>query len=293
MSCPANATGTSKQGQPVTITWTAPATNGGQPPVTTSCSPESGTAFNLGTTSVTCRANDSASQSTSCTFSVIISAAPRLTVTKFMGFGDSLTQGVDSPPAPAAIWQLPDWPFAYPYKLGDLLKVRYTDQTITVWNDGLWGEKIYEGLERLPSEVRYYQPDVLLLLEGANDLAAEPTDETVSYISRRLQDMIHAARMQKSNIVIMLATFPPQYEGSRGQGRFQVTNLNGQIATVATSNAAILVDLYKDFAATGTRLIGVDGLHPTDAGFTQMAQSFYAAIQANLEVKTAAAGLRR
>jgi len=45
--------------------------------------------------------------------------------------------------------------------------------------------------------------------------------------------------------------------------------------------------LYKDFAAAGTRLIGVDGLHPTEAGYTQMATSFYNAISAKLEKKVA------
>jgi lysophospholipase L1-like esterase len=202
-----------------------------------------------------------------------------------MAFGDSLTQGVDSPPAPASFWQLPDWPYAYPYKLSDLLKARYTDQPISVWNDGWWGEAIDDGLARLPSEVRYYQPDVLLLLEGANNLLGTPSEPTTTYIAGRLQDMIHAARLQKSNIVIMLATFPPQYPGTRGAGAPYVSTLNGKIATVATTNAVILVDLYKDFAVAGTRLIGVDGLHPTDAGFTQMAKSFYTAIQTNLEVK--------
>ena len=162
-----------------------------------------------------------------------------------------------------------------------------------MWNDGLWGEAIDDGLARLPSEVRYYQPDVLLLLEGANDLLIAPSDATATYIAGRLQDMIHKARLQKSNIVIMVATFPPQYAGTRGAGAPYVSGLNSKIATVATTNGVVLVDLYKDFAATGTRLIGVDGLHPTDAGFTQMAKSFYTAIQANLEVKTAPApGIR-
>jgi lysophospholipase L1-like esterase len=294
MSCPANATGTSKQGQPVTVTWTAPTTSGGQAPVSTSCAPESGSAFPVGTSSVACKASDSAAQSTACTFSVVISAAPRLSVTKFMGFGDSLTQGVDSPPAPATIWQLPDWPFAYPYKLGDLLIARYTDQTITVLNDGWWGEKIDEGLARLPSEIRYYQPEALLLLEGANDLLASPSDPTTTYIARKLDEMIRVARLTRPGIVVFLATFPPQYPGERGAGAPYVASLNSKIAQEATANGVILVDLYKDFATAGTRLIGVDGLHPTDAGFTQMAKSFYAAVAANLEVKPGAVqGIRR
>jgi lysophospholipase L1-like esterase len=66
-----------------------------------------------------------------------------------------------------------------------------------------------------------------------------------------------------------------------------VPTLNGKIATLAIVSGVTLVDLYKDFTATGTRLIGVDGLHPTDAGYTQMATSFYNAISAKLEKKVA------
>lgn len=290
IACPINATGTSVLSQPVMVTWADPTTSGGQAPVVTTCTPASGSTFAIGTTSVTCRANDSALQSTACSFSVVIAAAPKLSVTTFMAFGDSITQGVGSPAAPFGIWELPDWPLAYPYKLRDLLTARYTDQSIKVWNDGWWGEFIEDGLARLPSEIRYYQPEVLLLLEGANDLASAPSEATTKYIAGRLQDMIHAARLQKPKIEIMLATFPPQYAGGtpdRGVGAPYVSTLNGEIAKVATTNGVILVDLYRDFAATGTRLIGVDGLHPTDAGFTQMAKSFYTAIQANLEVKAA------
>jgi lysophospholipase L1-like esterase len=285
ISCPATATGTSKQGQPVTVTWTAPTTTGGQAPVTTTCSPESGTAFNLGTTAVTCRATDTAAQSTSCAFSVTISPAPQLSVTKFMAFGDSITQGVDSPPAPFGIWQLPDWPKGYPYKLNDLLIARYTDQTLTVLNDGFYGEDIATGLDRLPSEVGYYQPDVLMLLHGANDLLATPSEPTTTYIVSRLDDMIRAARQRKSDVVIFLATYPPQYAGSRGAGAPYVSTLNGKIAALATVSGVPLVDLYKDFAAAGTRLIGEDGLHPTEAGFAQMATTFCNAIAARFETK--------
>jgi lysophospholipase L1-like esterase len=46
-----------------------------------------------------------------------------------------------------------------------------------------------------------------------------------------------------------------------------------------------LVDLYKDMLAAGTRLIGADGLHPTEAGYAQMATSFYNAIAARFETK--------
>ena len=258
--------------------------------MTTTCTPDSGSAFPIGITNVTCRASDTAAQTASCSFSVTIAAAPQLSVTKFMAFGDSITQGVDSPPAFSGIWGPSDWPNGYPYKLSDLLKARYTAQTLTVLNDGFYGELIQTGLDRLPSEIGYYQPDVLMLLHGANDLLASPVEATTGYIEDRLGAMIRAARLRKSNIIILLATYPPQYEGTvpydRGKGRFWVPTLNGKIATLATVSGVTLVDLYKDFTATGTRLIGADGLHPTEQGYTVMATSFYTAIAANFEKKT-------
>jgi lysophospholipase L1-like esterase len=43
------------------------------------------------------------------------------------------------------------------------------------------------------------------------------------------------------------------------------------------------VDLYQAMLPNAAAWIGVDGLHPTEAGYAFIAESFYAAVRADLE----------
>jgi hypothetical protein len=54
------------------------------------------------------------------------------------------------------------------------------------------------------------------------------------------------------------------------------------------SPRATLVDLYAAFPAGGKPYIGGDGLHPTEQGFTLMAQTFAKIIQEKFEAKATA-----
>jgi lysophospholipase L1-like esterase len=77
----------------------------------------------------------------------------------------------------------------------------------------------------------------------------------------------------------MLANFPPQNpNGSRGGGAEAVVELNNEIAALASDEGIVLVDLFGGLNGTPTGSIGVDGLHPTDAGYTRIANIWYDAI---------------
>ena len=54
---------------------------------------------------------------------------------------------------------------------------------------------------------------------------------------------------------------------------------------MASREGAVLVDLYAAMLPDVQRYIGVDGLHPNEAGYTRIAELFFQAIQANLEVR--------
>jgi lysophospholipase L1-like esterase len=54
---------------------------------------------------------------------------------------------------------------------------------------------------------------------------------------------------------------------------------------VASRQGAVLVDVYNALLPEVTRYIGVDGLHPNEAGYAKIADVFFQAIQANLEVR--------
>jgi lysophospholipase L1-like esterase len=52
---------------------------------------------------------------------------------------------------------------------------------------------------------------------------------------------------------------------------------------MVASEGAILVDLYPVFEASLGELIGPDGLHPSEAGYRKIADTFFDAIKQRLE----------
>ena len=72
ISCPSPVL-TSPDGKPMSVTLT-PTVSGGVAPISTSCSPASGSQFSVGTTSFTCTAADAAQQKASCTSKVVVAA---------------------------------------------------------------------------------------------------------------------------------------------------------------------------------------------------------------------------
>ncbi|MEK6630721.1 MAG: HYR domain-containing protein, partial [Acidobacteriota bacterium] len=189
ITCPALASGVSHFNQPVAVAWSAPTTSGGTAPVATTCMPSSGTTFAAGTTTVTCRASDAGTQSAVCSFQVTVVRPPELTATRFMAFGDSLTEGQQVLALPFLV-VVPNE--AYPFRLNILMSARYEDQTIVVDNEGKSGEWISDGLARLPGVLTARNPQVLLLLDGANDLLND-LGIAVPRIIDRLQRMVRLA----------------------------------------------------------------------------------------------------
>src|SRR6516165_1704405 len=77
------------------VSYATPTVTGGQAPLNTSCLPVSGASFPIGTNTVTCTTSDAKARTASCTFSVVVLPQPKLAVTSFLAFGDSVTWGED------------------------------------------------------------------------------------------------------------------------------------------------------------------------------------------------------
>jgi lysophospholipase L1-like esterase len=272
----------SHNGAQPTVTFDTPVGQGGEAPVSTACSPASGGTFALGTTTVTCTATDALGQSASCTFGVNVSAAPQVVGTKFVAFGDSLTAGTISP-APTLL--MIDEPGSYPSQLLPMLSARYADQTITMVNEGAPGHFAKDDLGRFGSVLSGDQPDVVLLMHGANDLL-NLQDAGISDALQAIDSMVRQAKGR--GIHVLLATLPPQNPaGTRGRGAASLPEFNAGIAHTAELDAVPLVDLYGQMG-TYEGYIGVDGLHPTEVGYAKIAELFMNAIKNTLEVPAAA-----
>lgn len=290
LSCPANTQIESPDGTPVPVTYTAPTASGGTPPYSVSCNPPSGTSFSVGTNAVTCTAVDNQRRSAICSFNVTVIRPPRLTLSRFLAFGDSLTEGAVNE---TNYRRLVDEPNSYPTKLETALRAYFRGQSLIVMNDGVGGEMITApsvhspgGVVRLPIELDANRPEVLLLMEGSNDLISDPAtpDDLQSAAIEGLRDMIDAA--QRRGIRVFLATIPPMNPAGTKAIKPEVVAAvpiyNSRVRTVAGSKGATLVDVF-DALKDHQELLSPDGLHLTILGYERVAQLFFDAIKGSLE----------
>jgi len=289
ITCPASVSMQSPTGQPVAVQYGSATTTGGTPPVNVACSPPSGSAFTIGSTTVTCTANDQKLRTDSCTLTVTVTSPPKLSVTSFVAFGDSMTAGeVPSEGYTGAVRPLKvDPALSYPTDLQADLRSRYTAQSISVANAGVPRETTSEGAHRLPGVLALgYQ--VLLLLEGANDLP------NVNGALANMQAMVATASQR--GVKVFLATLPPQNPvgtctngvAPNGQNAALVPPYNAGLVAIAEGQNVPLVDVYRAFGGTPSPdLIDCDGLHPTPKGYQLIADTFFAAIKQTLELPAA------
>lgn len=256
-----------------------------------------------------CTARDAKQQTTACTFAVSVTKVPRLTATKFVAFGDSITAGVLVVSCPAGggvscsvqtfrsllAQQLDDLRLlyqgigeesasAYPRTLQALLAGRYSAQPISIVNEGSPGEFVADGKSRLPGTLTKDAAHVLLLQEGANDIN-QGRPPIASHVND-LRAMVREARGR--GIVVFVGTLLPQRPNACRaydfcDGVADVVPMNAQIRAMVATEGAVLVDLYSVFDGQTATLLGLDGLHPNDAGYQKMAETFFAAIRQRLE----------
>jgi lysophospholipase L1-like esterase len=218
---------------------------------------------------------------------------PHLSRTKFVAFGDSMTAGEVSRSTSTRLsdgspfFRLVVIPAAsYPTQLLTQLRTRYTGQTaqLQVTNAGRPGEWAEDGALRLPGVLSTLRPEAVFLLEGVNELFALSTPG-VQRAGRALDTMAREVRNRGARL--FLATLPPP----RGTSATTVPvaliqSLNATIRTTARGENAVLVDLYEALSTDINRYIGPDGLHPTEAGYQKIADTFFAAVRAEFEART-------
>jgi lysophospholipase L1-like esterase len=242
---------------------------------------------------VTCTARDAGRRTAACSFAVTVVRVPRIAATRFMAFGDSITEGATSScnrvtpfmsfaqtmlvleASPGASW-------SYPSVLQELMRSRYSAQQPSVSNRGFGGESTSRGAARLPGVLAEEAPEVLLLQEGANDINASRDPAS---IAADLRSMVRSARARGVEVFLgtLLPQQPRQLGSCRGFGASNVAAANDRIRSVAATEQATLVDLFQSFGGVPGDLIGPDGLHPTNAGYRKIAETFFETIVRRLE----------
>lgn len=271
-------------------TFTLPTVSGGLTPVSVTCSAQSGATFPLGSTLVTCTATDALQRTATCNFNVAVTPTPRISRTRFLAFGDSITEGQCGPNDQQCT--------PYDVRVKQLLEQRYTRQSFTVINAGVGGEAasddipkccdlLQAGTDRLPPLLSSQNFEVLFLMEGTNDLLQVSSSSGVESAARALDKMVLAAR--DAGKEVFLATIAPMRYPNPGPGKPLdapgpfVPVLNDRIKAIAASRDAALVDVYAALVADMAANISSDNLHPTDRGLQVIAETFYAAVRQKLD----------
>jgi lysophospholipase L1-like esterase len=214
-----------------------------------------------------------------------------LGATRFAAFGDSITYGVLASYDGSILYD--GSPGSYPARLQLGLSYYHPLQAslFRVLNRGVPGEPVISvpgfegGSVRIDSVLAVDRPQVLLLLEGINDLAGGIPVDTIAAGLRRILDHSVAA-----GVPVVIATMFQTYEVVNGKGEFRsngaadVPALNDRIRQIAQRQNVYLVDLYAAFGAD-RNLVGGDGLHPTDEGYDRMATAFLAKIHERFPVR--------
>ena len=220
-------------------------------------------------------------------------AVARLSRTRFLAFGDSLTSGEVTAPLghiliPSGVALVPSQRLivvpsaAYPSVLQGQLQARYVAQTssISVINAGKGGESLVDGAVRIREAMSENRPEVVLLMEGVNGLPIMGPD----FSAELTREMVQTAKAQGARVFLasMLPTIPGR---QRSQPVGDLVAFDLRLEQLAFQEGAVFVDLYNRLQPEVASVIGIDGLHPTEAGYRRIADIFFAAIQANLEVK--------
>ena len=217
-----------------------------------------------------------------------------ISVTKYLAFGDSLTEGQNGR-AGLHGERVIDVPNAYPTKLQASLNVEYPGQGITVPNYGRGGESVGDAAnQRLEDALAREKPGALLLLEGYNNLLntcafgvsiTAACSQAITAVGFGIRDLIRIGKRPEYGvryIFVSTMTPPGPYLGippDRRIGIDAIVATNTAIANTVRSEGVTLVDTYPRFIGHEAEYVDQDGLHLRPAGYQALAESFFGVIR--------------
>ena len=124
--------------------------------------------------------------------------------------------------------------------------------------------------------------EMIALIRQAVERGIDFFDTAESYGPFTNEEMVGEAR--RRGVVVIVASLPPQNpEGSRGHGAEDLPKFAAEVRKMAADEGALFLDLFH-LMGTYVGYIGVDGLHPTPAGYEKIAELWQEEIQRKFEV---------
>jgi lysophospholipase L1-like esterase len=184
--------------------------------------------------------------------------------TVYVAFGDSITEGIGDDPTRSEQ--------GYPPRLEALLQA--AGNSAVVHNRGIEGETTAEGISRINSVLTATPADVLLLMEGTNDIPLI-SNETINF---NLEEIGRRAAL-RGTTTVHATLFPRRRDAARDGDNNVTGQLSGLIRELAWRTNRKLADPFEVFFNTP----GLDTLyyppgdrfHPNAAGYDRMAELFF------------------
>lgn len=164
-----------------------------------------------------------------------------------LAFGDSLTYGTGAASE-----------HDYPSILAEL-----TGREVI--NAGVPGEISSEGLQRLPELLDEYHPNLLILIEGGNDILRQIDAEQTR---NNLKAMIDEAKQRNIAVVLM------------GVPKFGLVFLHSaEFYAELAQSEQVPVDLESLSTILASNVLKSDTVHPNDQGYRQLAENIFVLLQ--------------
>lgn len=172
---------------------------------------------------------------------------------RIVAFGDSITAGFQSTPYSVFLQQLLD----------------ANDCNSVVINEGNPGEISFDGASRIDSVLARYNPNYILIMEGANDVRSGVSAEITSASLATMMDKAIAAGSTPK-----VSSITPNTE-SGSENTVIPETYNPAIQRAAANRSVVYVDNYNALAGSFWSTYNIDGLHLNDQGQNVVAQEFF------------------
>ncbi|MGE0598388.1 MAG: SGNH/GDSL hydrolase family protein [Dehalococcoidia bacterium] len=176
-----------------------------------------------------------------------------------VAFGDSITYGAGIPREDS-----------YPSQLANRIQQH-------VCNAGINGDRVEDGLDRLQRDVLSHRPAAVVILLGANDVGLFGFPTEPAQFSKSLSSIVERIRSSGAEpLLCSLLPIDAQLLKSSLLQPERWSEYDNLVRAVAVDKAVPLVDLAT--AIDGRLDLLLDGLHPTAAGSTVIAEAVAGAL---------------
>lgn len=146
-------------------------------------------------------------------------------------------------------------------------------------NAGVAGDTTDWMLDRLEDSVLTYEPDILVLLGGINDLLRGSDDEQ---IVANLMTIVDTVRERVPKVQILVQSIYPIGDEDNLYWTGRIRAINSRLESLAKEHHYSYVNLFDPLSESDGRLgprYSYDGLHPNEAGYSVVSPILTAALE--------------